>query len=88
MLVGGLLIPALGVAVMLAGPLVLLPYRRFNDTLDGATFGSASAATFAAAEVIVVGAGVLSGGLRPARRGGCRGRSDCSRSPSPPPCCR
>lgn len=64
-LIGGLVVPAVGVAAMLAGPLVLLPYRRFNDTLDGATFGSASAATFAAAEVIVVGAGVLTGGLRP-----------------------
>lgn len=64
-LIGGLVVPAIGVAVMLAGPLVLLPYRRYNDTLDGATFGSASAATFAAAEVIVIGAGVLSSGLRP-----------------------
>ena len=29
---------------LLAGPLVLLPYRRFNDPLDGAAFGSATAA--------------------------------------------
>lgn len=63
---GGVLIPALGVAVMLAGPLVLLRYRRFNETLDGATFGAATAATFAAAEAIVVGVGVLGGGVRPA----------------------
>lgn len=64
-LVGGLLIPAIGVGLMLAGPLVLLPYRRYNETLDGATFGSASAVAFAAAEAVVVASGVLAGGLRP-----------------------
>jgi RsiW-degrading membrane proteinase PrsW (M82 family) len=63
---GGVLLPALGVLLMLAGPLVLLRDARFNETLDGATFGSITAATFAAAEAVVVGAGVLSGGLRPA----------------------
>ena len=63
---GGLLVPLLGVGLMLAGPLVLLPYRRFNDPLDGATFGSATAAMFAAAEAVVIGVGVLSGGVRPA----------------------
>ncbi len=63
--VAGIAVPALGVVAMLSGPLVLLPYRRFNDTLDGATFGGGCAATFAAAEAIVVGAGVLGGGLRP-----------------------
>lgn len=62
----GILVPALGVAVMLLGPLVLLRYRRFNETLDGAAFGAATAATFAAAEAVVVGVGVLGGGLRPA----------------------
>jgi hypothetical protein len=55
-----------GVALMLVGPIVLLRYRRFNETLDGATFGTATAATFAAAQAVVVGAGVLGGGLRPA----------------------
>jgi ribosomal protein L32 len=63
---GGILIPALGVAAMLGGPLVLLRYRRFNGTLDGASFGAATAATFAAAQAIVVGADLLSAGLRPA----------------------
>ena len=65
-LTGGLVIPMIGVAAMLAGPLVLLPYRRFNDALDGATFAAASAAAFAAAQAIVVGAGTLAGGVRPA----------------------
>ncbi len=65
-LLGGVLIPAIGVLAMLVGPLMLLRYRRFNETLDGAAFGAASAAAFAAAEAVVVGVGVLSGGLRPA----------------------
>jgi hypothetical protein len=63
---GGILIPALGVAAMLVGPVVLLGYRRFDQTLDGATFGAATAATFAAAQAVVVGVDVLRGGLRPA----------------------
>jgi ribosomal protein L32 len=63
---GGVLIPALGVLVMLVGPLVLLGYRRHDETLDGATFGAATAATFSAAEAIVVGVDVLKGGVRPA----------------------
>jgi hypothetical protein len=62
---GGVLLPLLGVVLTLAGPLVLLPYRRFNDVLDGATFGAASAAAFAGAEAVVYGVDVLSGGLRP-----------------------
>ncbi len=62
---GGILLPALGVALMLIGPIVLLGYRRFDETLDGATFGAATAATFAAAQAIVVGVDVLRGGLRP-----------------------
>ena len=63
---GGVLLPALGVLLMLVGPLFLLRDARFNETLDGATFGSITAATFAAAEAVVVGTAVLSGGLRPA----------------------
>lgn len=62
---GGILLPALGVLLMLVGPIVLLGYRRFDETLDGATFGAATAATFAAAQAIVVGVDVLRGGVRP-----------------------
>jgi hypothetical protein len=72
---GGVLLPALGVLLMFAGPLVLLGNERFNDALDGATFGSITAATFAAAEAVVVGAGVLGGGLRPAGGGAAVGRA-------------
>jgi hypothetical protein len=62
---GGILLPALGVVLMLAGPLVLLRDRHFNETLDGAGFGAAAAATFAAGQAVVVGVDVLGGGLRP-----------------------
>jgi ribosomal protein L32 len=65
LLSGGILIPALGVVLMLAGPLLLLRDRTLDDALDGAGFGAACAATFTAAEAVVVGAGVLGGGLRP-----------------------
>ena len=62
----GVALPLLGVALMLAGPLaVLLPYRRFNDVLDGATFGAACAVAFVAAQVITLGVYQLDGGLRP-----------------------
>ncbi len=61
----GLLVPALSVACMLGGPLLLLPYRRFNDVLDGATFGSASAVSFAGAFAVVLSTPLLRAGLRP-----------------------
>ena len=62
---GGILLPALGVLLVVAGPLLLLRRARFNEALDGATFGAIAAAAFSAAEAIVVGVDVLSGGLRP-----------------------
>jgi hypothetical protein len=63
---GGLIVPAVGVAVMLIGPIALLRYRLFNETLDGATFGAATAAAFSAGLAVVAGAGSLRSGLRPA----------------------
>ncbi len=62
---GGILLPALGVVLMLAGPMMLLRDRRFNEALDGASFGASTAAMFAAAQAVVVGVGILAGGLRP-----------------------
>lgn len=62
---GGIVLPAVGMLAILVGPLVLLARRGFNDVLDGASFGAATAAAFSAAQAIVVGAGVLAGGLRP-----------------------
>jgi hypothetical protein len=64
----GILLPLLSTALMLAGPLVLLPYRRFNDVLDGATFGGASAVWFVGAAAIVQALGFLDAGLRPVGR--------------------
>jgi hypothetical protein len=62
---GGVVLPVVGVVLTLAGPLVLLPYRRYNDVLDGATFGAVSAASFASAEVVVYGVHMFDRGLRP-----------------------
>lgn len=59
------LVPLVSGVLMLAGPLVLLPYRKFNDVLDGATFGATSAVTFTAALVLSQGADLFTGGLRP-----------------------
>ncbi len=63
--VQGILLPLLGLILALAGPLVLLRYRRFNDVLDGVTFGASAGVAFAGAEVITYGFSILSGGLRP-----------------------
>src|SRR3954447_4515320 len=39
----GVLMPVISVVLMIAGPLLLLPRKSFNDVLDGATFGGAAA---------------------------------------------
>ncbi len=59
------LIPLVSGVAMLAGPLVLLPYRKFNDVLDGATFGATAAVTFSAALVLSQGTDLFTAGLRP-----------------------
>jgi RsiW-degrading membrane proteinase PrsW (M82 family) len=59
------LVPLAGGILMLAGPLVLLRYRKFNDVLDGATFGATSAAAFTAALVLSQGSDLFGSGLRP-----------------------
>ena len=64
--INGIALPLLETALMLAGPLFLLPQRRFNDVLDGATFGAASAVSFAGAHLIVQALPILGAGLRPA----------------------
>ena len=51
---------------MIAGPLVLLPYKRFNDVLDGATFGVASGVAFVGAQTLVSAAALFQSGLQPA----------------------
>ena len=62
----GVLLPLLATALMVVGPLVLLRYRKFNDVLDGATFGGAAAVTFAGAQVLTQSFSFLSNaGLHP-----------------------
>ena len=63
--VRGVVVPLLGLGVMLGGPLLLLRYRKFNDVLDGATFGAASAVSFIGAQALTNGIGLLSAGIQP-----------------------
>jgi hypothetical protein len=44
---------------------VLLRYPRFNDVLDGVTFGAAAAAAYAGAEAVTYATSVLGAGIRP-----------------------
>jgi hypothetical protein len=61
----GLVLPFAGLLVLLAGPLVLLRYHRFNDVLDGVTFGAATAAAFGGAQAIAYGVHFFGSGVRP-----------------------
>jgi hypothetical protein len=63
-LVTGVLLPLATLLLSVAGPLVLLRYRRFDTVLDGATFGGACGVTCVGAETITNSAGFLAGGLR------------------------
>ncbi len=65
-LLAGVALPLVEGALMIAGPLLLLRLPRFNDVLDGATFGAASAVTFSGAHLLVQSADLLGAGLRPA----------------------
>lgn len=62
----GIALPLLELVLMLAGPLFLLPQKRFNDVLDGATFGAASAVAFAGTHVVFQSLAMFGAGLRPA----------------------
>ncbi|HZR91869.1 MAG TPA: zinc ribbon domain-containing protein [Gaiellaceae bacterium] len=61
----GILLPLIELALALAGPLVLLPYRRFNDVLDGVTFAGASAVALAGAALLTRSSTFLGSGLEP-----------------------
>ncbi len=65
-LLNGVGLPLVEMLLMIAGPLMLLRWKRFNDVLDGVTFGAASAVSFSGAHLIVQSLPVLSAGLRPA----------------------
>lgn len=64
-LLAGVGLPILEALLMIAGPIVLLRWRSFNDVLDGATFGAASAVSFSGAQLIVQALPTLGAGLRP-----------------------
>ena len=59
------ILPISGLLVLLVGPLVLLRYHRFNELLDGVTFGAASAAAYGAGYVIAFSVHYFGSGLRP-----------------------
>ena len=61
----GVIVPVLALLLMIAGPAVLLPYKRFNDVLDGATFGVASAVAFVGAQTFIKAIDLFQGGLHP-----------------------
>ena len=65
LVVGGVVVPLVAGALMLIGPLFLLRWRRFNDVLDGATFGAASAVAFVGTKLLVDSMSMWSAGLRP-----------------------
>ena len=59
-------LPIAGLLLALAGPVILLlPRARFNDVLDGATFGATAAATLTLGQVLAHGFTLLGAGLRP-----------------------
>ena len=61
----GVIVPLLGLAAMVTGPLILLRDRRYNDVVDGATFGVASAVAFVGAQVIAGSIDLFAAGLTP-----------------------
>lgn len=65
LVVQGLLLPFCGFFALLAGPLVLLRYQRFNAVLDGVTFGASTAAAFSGAQAITYSAHLIGAGPRP-----------------------
>lgn len=62
----GVLLPLIGLVAVLAGPLILLRQRGFDDVLDGVTFGGAAAVTFAGASLLTHSTTFLAAGLAPA----------------------
>ncbi|HXY92719.1 MAG TPA: zinc ribbon domain-containing protein [Acidimicrobiia bacterium] len=63
-------VPLVGEGLALAALLVLLRYPRFNDVLDGTTFGAATAVTLIGVQTIVQAWPLVSAGLRPAGESG------------------
>lgn len=64
-LVRAVLVPGISTVAILLPALALLRYPKFNDVLDGTTFGAAAAISFTAAEVFVTSLPYLAAGLSP-----------------------
>lgn len=62
-LVRGIVVPLVSAVVILLPTLVLLGNEKFNDVLDGSTFGAAAAISFTGAQVIVQSLDYLEGGV-------------------------
>lgn len=58
-LVLGIVAPLVAVVVALVGPLVLASRRRFDDMIDGLTFGAVAGAAYAAGETLMAHRGIL-----------------------------
>ncbi len=65
LVVQGLVLPLCGFIALLGGPLILLRYHRFDDVLDGVTFGATAGAWFSGAQAITYGVHLIGAGLRP-----------------------
>lgn len=61
-LVPSVLVPVVAVLLMLVGPLVLASRPRFDDLMDGLTFGIVSGVAYAAFETLVLAWPVVRGG--------------------------
>lgn len=61
----GVVVPLAGLVLTVAGPLILLRDRRYNDVVDGASFGVSSAVAFVAAQVIAGSVGLFAAGPTP-----------------------
>ena len=59
------ILPTVAMGLVMAGPLALLRYRKFNDVLDGATFGAVSGAMFVGAQIIAQSIDLVTAGARP-----------------------
>jgi hypothetical protein len=59
------IVPSVGVLLALFGPLLLLRDNKYNDVLDGVTFGAVSAVTLVGAVTLAQAVELLRGGMRP-----------------------
>ncbi|HET7482858.1 MAG TPA: zinc ribbon domain-containing protein [Actinomycetota bacterium] len=64
-LIRSIVLPTIALLLALVGPALLLRYERFNDVLDGVTFGVAAAVCCAGAQLLVQAGPLFSAGLRP-----------------------